>query len=795
MNMKVYTTKHEQEIIRTHYQRKKASTDNKWTQKIWAQEAKYNVNDVKALIGSAGRQESGESKRPVDLEKAKLLCKAIGLDWDKDVRVFCEELLTEVREKYSPYLNRYHGQIKCLNMSQPIDLDDLFVEVKVQDRLTGSLGLGLQELSQPANQQNSKLLGLDALEMVKRQNLQGLEVLGQPGSGKTTFLSWIAILNLRQKFWPDCVSVFVSLSDFAAKGEQQSLEEYIIQHWESQHIKRETTEILLKNGRVLVLLDGLDEVKEAEYLRIVKSVEDFMKKYIKNHFVITCRLVTRKYNFQSSIKVEMADLDWTDIQELANNWFNSRSPRHSATDFMTHLEAGHNNRIRKLANSRLLLILLCLVFENTGKFMKSRAALYKKAIDLLLSEWDSSEHNIQRERYGLTDDNIKNLLIKIAKDTFEKEEYSFQQLHLESWINTFISNLSETKVESSQVLKFIAECGLLIEGSLSEWSFSHLTFHEYFMAEAIKNRCNCESIDDPILNELVENHLTKPRWREVFLLLVELLSDATCLLQIMKQKVDSLVENEEILQEMLNFLSEKSRSVNTKYKPAGVRAFYLEGVKENYGGLICAINKSLDYDLSIDEVLNSLLGTLLYDPNFKKELAKGLRFGLDRTIEPLFEDELPQAMNYSQANDLSDLWQSAKRRTNVKKMLSNAIEKAGDPHKGNQDFKQALQQLHLQLHENLDETEQAWLNSQECKDFAEQLRKIMMEYRGIGYDWQGKFTREQRELLKKYYNANELLANCLFKTNCVVSPEARQEIENTLLLPIAEISPAIQALE
>jgi hypothetical protein len=62
-----------------------------------------------------------------------------------------------------------------------------------------------------------------------------------------------------------------------------------------------------------------------------------------------------------------------------------------------------------------------------------------------------------------------------------------------------------------------------------------------------------------------------------------------------------------------------------------------------------------------------------------------------------------------------------------------------------------------------------------------------MEYRGIGYDWQGKFTREQRELLKTYYNANELLANCLFKTNCVVSPEARQEIENTLLLPIAEI--------
>jgi hypothetical protein len=667
MNMKVYTNEDEQKIIKDAYEQKKNSTED-WNQTRWAKEALCNLSDVKALVGSA-------KNRGVILDKAKRLCKVIDIDWEKDVRGFPEEILSEVREKYGEYLIRYHGQIKCLNMSYPIDLDALFVEVKVQDRLTGSLGLGLQELSQQANQQDSKPFGLDALEMVKEQKLQGLEVLGQPGSGKTTFLSWIAILNLRQKFWPDCVSVFVSLSDFAAKGEQQSLEEYIIQHWESHDIKRDTTEILLKNGRVLVLLDGLDEVKEAEYLRIVKSVEDFMTKYINIHFVITCRLVTRKYNFKSSIKVEMADLDSTDIQELANKWFNSRSPRprYSATDFLTHLEAEHNNRIKKLANSRLLLTLLCLVFENTGKFMNSRAALYKKAIDLLLSEWDSSEHNIQRERYGLTDENIKNLLMNIAKDTFEREAHSFQQIHLESWINTFISSLSETKVESSQVLNFIAQCGLLIEGSLSDWSFSHLTFHEYFMAEAIKNRCNYESIDDDILNKLVEDYLTEPRWREVFLLLVELLSDATCLLQIMKQKVDSLVEKEEILQEMLNFFSKKSRSVNTKYKPAGVRAFYLEGIIDNYGGQICAIDKSLDYDLSIDDVLIHILGTLLYEQNLKQDLGQGVAICLDRVIEHLFEDDLPRAMDYSQAHDRLDLKQSARVQLIIAKTSNSKL--------------------------------------------------------------------------------------------------------------------------
>ncbi|MEY3870606.1 MAG: hypothetical protein RLZZ338_4500 [Cyanobacteriota bacterium] len=134
-----------------------------------------------------------------------------------------------------------------------------------------------------------------------------------------------------------------------------------------------------------------------------------------------------------------------------------------------------------------------------------------------------------------------------------------------------------------------------------------------------------------------------------------------------------------------------------------------------------------------------------------------------------------------------ELHPSAKRHKDVKALLISAIEKADNPIQGNQDLKQALLQLQLQLPENLDENEPAWLNSKECQDFAEQLRKIMMEYRGIGRNWQGEFTKEQRELLKTYYNANQLLANCLFKTNSFVSPEVRQEIEKTLLLPIAEI--------
>ncbi|OUL25453.1 hypothetical protein BV378_15405 [Nostoc sp. RF31YmG] len=56
----------------------------------------------------------------------------------------------------------------------------------------------------------------------------------------------------------------------------------------------------------------------------------------------------------------------------------------------------------------------------------------------------------------------------------------------------------------------------------------------------------------------------------------------------------------------------------------------------------------------------------------------------------------------------------------------------------------------------------------------------MIKHRNIGHDWQ--FSEEQKELLQQYYDANQLLVDCL-NSECYVSREVRQQIEKTLLLP------------
>jgi hypothetical protein len=70
---------------------------------------------------------------------------------------------------------------------------------------------------------------------------------------------------------------------------------------------------------------------------------------------------------------------------------------------------------------------------------------------------------------------------------------------------------------------------------------------------------------------------------------------------------------------------------------------------------------------------------------------------------------------------------------------------------------------------------QAWL---------EYARNQAINNHNIGHNWQ--FNNRQIELLEQYYNANKLLVDCL-NSGCQMSLQVREEIEETLLLPIAEI--------
>ena len=225
-----------------------------------------------------------------------------------------------------------------------------------------------------------------------------------------------------------------------------------------------------------------------------------------------------------------------------------------------------------------------------------------------------------------------------------------------------------------------------------------------------------------------------------------------CLLQLMKQQVDELLAQDQQLQAFLSWVSQKSSTVPVKYKPVTVRAFY--------------------FDLALTRVLMLVSGTF----DLARAFNRSLTCNLDSTLA------LDLALDRVLALDTI-----IDRIVDPKLAFERVLERAQahasvlDPQ-----LERALQQLKEQV-PDLDKDEKRFLKWWEAKGktWTEQLRAVIVEYRYLGQNWQ--FSRQQKDALKQYYDANQLLVDCL-NSGCVRDRTVREEIEKTLLLPIAEIS-------
>jgi predicted NACHT family NTPase len=239
-------------------------------------------------------------------------------------------------------------------------------------------------------------------------------------------------------------------------------------------------------------------------------------------------------------------------------------------------------------------------------------------------------------------------------------------------------------------------------------------------------------------------------------------------LRLMKQRTDALVATDEKLQQFLMWVNEKSLSVKVPYKSAAVRAFYftLERVLEPT--LDPALNPTLERDLNraLDSILNRAPIRVLVRA-FNPAVDLAFDSALNHTLERAFNPALVRAIERGFDPALNPA-------------LERALNLAPDS-----ELRQALQEIKNQLPDpdtNKEIFKQWWKANGQA--WTRQLRQMMISHRNIGHHWQ--FSDQHRQVLTQYYRANKLLVACL-NSPSNVTPAVQQEIEETLLLPIAEI--------
>ncbi|MEH2326193.1 MAG: NACHT domain-containing NTPase [Nostoc sp.] len=672
-----------------------------------------------------------------------------------------ENLVEKVRSQRFDKIQDQCGILQLLDINRPVAIDDIYIDVNILEEIVSQQWLEIPDI-QSLEREEFDRFGLGEVSVEQIAGMRAVEkysklrVLGRPGVGKTTFLQHLAIQCNKGVFKANQVPIFITLRNFAEVSKltnEFSLLNYIHQEFLTSGISDHSViETLLSAGRVLLLLDGMDEILNQQSNAVLGEIRRFSEKYHKNQFVAACRTASQKLRLRGFTDVEIAPFTLEQIRAFAEKWFvtfsktNIQDGQAQSVQFLQKLDLDENWQFRQLVVTPLFLHLACWVFHRQEKFPTKRTDFYKQGLDLLLGKWDEAR-GIERDdvyRGFLLPQKLK-LLSQIAAATFEKGQYFFEQRMVEQYISDYIQNLTnvpmdaeELEIESEAALRAIeAQHGLLAERARGIFSFSYLAFQEYFTARKIVASYNLDAFEQAL--EGLVSHITDPHWHEIFLLTATMLRSADSLVQLMKQQIDALVSQDPYLQEFLTWASQKSRSIPNKSKDATTRAFYLALSRTPHIAPHFALASSLDQGMFLDAALDDLLLECAIDgsQDFAHIHACGdalsnilgivLDMGLHKSLEQL-SDQLP---NSRQSQERLRLWW----QTNYS----------------------------------------AW---------TEQLKKTVINYRNINHLWQ--FSPEQEQVLQRYYDANQLLLDCL-RSNCEVTPAIREEIEATLLLPIKEL--------
>jgi len=313
------------------------------------------------------------------------------------------------------YLARAESQHRYLRI---IGLDTA-VRMKMQlDDLYAPLDVMIDNTRQDTSVSQFEEVPLSEI-FVRARDLgkRGVMMLGDPGSGKTTRLEQVLLKIVKDGpesigLPPGTVPVFLPLRDLG--DPERGLLGFIRRELKDQTLGMEPDfgERLCRRGKLILLLDGLDEVANAaKRAEVARWIEELRRAGHDSYFLVSSRYAgyTKDIKLDPSfLELHLRPLTDQQMRTFVTRWYAiveraaHEDPQEAAVeadrrtrnllDTLSHPDFT-TAQVYGLTRNPLLLTAICLVHRNRGRLPRAHTELYEECISVLQERWQTKVTN------------------------------------------------------------------------------------------------------------------------------------------------------------------------------------------------------------------------------------------------------------------------------------------------------------------------------------------------------------------------------------------------------------------
>lgn len=305
-------------------------------------------------------------------------------------------------------------------------------------------------------------------------------ISGIAGQGKSIFLRYLCSNALSAG---ECIPVFIELRRILSP---ETIHSHIKQFFEviSCSVDDQILEVLLKSGKVILFLDGFDEVAETDKSRILHDIEHLALVHDELRIIVTSRPESGLEVCPMFEVVKLDNLKNGEYKEVIHKLSDNTA---FAENLIKQVES-HKSKLEDLLCTPLLVTLLVMSYKSFQELPEQLSEFYDSIFQVLLQRHDGVKPGFKRpRRCSFNDNQYRSVFEGLCYDSksVSKSIFTYEDISQYAAKTLKLHHLTDDQEKYVDDIVKVT-CLILKEGK--DYRFIHKSVQEYYAAAFIKHR-------------------------------------------------------------------------------------------------------------------------------------------------------------------------------------------------------------------------------------------------------------------------------------------------------------------